>query len=190
MNTHIYIAVLADIESGKINGKDVIGSALAIARTTEEQMGGTSGALYSFVPFSINQRHLHLLNSIVRIFFSSLAQGLVSEASVKSEPQPTDLTHTVWTSALQHALARLYTYTRARPPSRTLVDPLAAFVQKLASSDFPTAVAAAAEAAEATRNLEAKAGRSAYVEGDILKREKIPDPGAWGVKVILEALLS
>jgi len=34
--------------------------------------------------------------------------------------------------------------------------------------------------------LEAKAGRSAYIEGDKLKREQIPDPGAWGIKIILE----
>jgi len=47
------------------------------------------------------------------------------------------------------------------------------------------AVKAAQEATEATRNLDAKVGRSAYV-GDTLK--DIPDPGAWGVKVILESL--
>ena len=39
-----------------------------------------------------------------------------------------------------------------------------------------------------TRDIEAKAGRSAYVEGDWLKEKKVPDPGAWGVKVIIEAL--
>ena len=119
-----------------------------------------------------------------RIFFSSLAQGLV--ASVSSTT--TQVTLEVWSKALNHALDRLFTYTRARPPSRTLVDPLAAFVKTLSSSDFPTAVKAAAEAAEATKNLEAKAGRSAYVETDLLKKEKVADPGAWGVKVILESL--
>ena len=48
---------------------------------------------------------------------------------------------------------------------------------------------AAADAALATRDLEAKAGRSAYVEGDRLRQEKVPDPGAWGVKAIVEGLL-
>ena len=48
---------------------------------------------------------------------------------------------------------------------------------------------AAADAALKTRDLEAKAGRSAYVEGNRLKEERVPDPGAWGVKVLLESLL-
>ena len=89
------------------------------------------------------------------------------------------------------ALQNLYTYTRARPPSRTLVDPLDAFVTPLSkSTDFPTAVKAAAEAADKTKDLAAKAGRAAYVEGDRLKEEKIPDPGAWGVKTVLEAIFN
>jgi len=56
------------------------------------------------------------------------------------------------------------------------------------SQNFSEAVTAAASATEATRNIDAKAGRSAYVQGDRLKEERIPDPGAWGVKVILENL--
>ena len=55
--------------------------------------------------------------------------------------------------------------------------------------DVTGAVGAAADAALNTRDLEAKAGRSAYVEGDRFKNERIPDPGAWGVKTILQALL-
>lgn len=98
------------------------------------------------------------------------------------------MTPQVWSKALNHALDRLFSYTRARPPSRTLIDPLAAFIQTLASSNFAGAVKAAAEAAEATKNLDAKAGRSAYVESDLLKKEKVADPGAWGVKTILESL--
>ena len=54
--------------------------------------------------------------------------------------------------------------------------------------DFAAAVKAAGDAALKTRDLSAKAGRSAYVEGDRLKQERIPDPGAWGVKAILEGL--
>lgn len=104
----------------------------------------------------------------------------------------TTLTPEVWSKALTSALKRLYTYTRARPPSRTLVDPLQAFIETLASSpsDFAAAVKAAGDAAQKTSELEAKAGRSAYVEGDRLKQEKVPDPGAWGVKAILEGLLA
>lgn len=74
------------------------------------------------------------------------------------------------------------------------MDPLQAFVTTLATApggtgSFAAAVQAAGDAALATRDLTAKAGRSAYVEGDRLREEKVPDPGAWGVKAIVEGLL-
>ena len=50
------------------------------------------------------------------------------------------------------------------------------------------AVALATEATEETKDLIAKVGRSAYVSGDHLQKEHVADPGAWGVKVILETL--
>ena len=84
----------------------------------------------------------------------------------------------------------MYAYTLARPPSRTLVDPLAAFIDAYSNSqgNYSLAVKAAADAAEGTKDVDPKVGRSAYLDKDRLKREKIPDPGAWGVKVILENL--
>jgi len=155
-----------EINEGRISGEDIVGSILAISRVAEEQMGGTSGALYS-------------------IFFSGLAQGVQLESSKPVTPS-------LWAKATAVALNKLYTYTRARPPSRTLVDPLDAFVKTIDVNnkiDFAGAVQAAADAALKTRDLEAKAGRSAYVDGDRLKTEQVPDPGAWGVKSILQALL-
>ncbi|KAG2127281.1 dihydroxyacetone kinase [Suillus bovinus] len=128
---------------------------------TEDAMGGTSGALYS-------------------IFFSALAQALAKSSSSIA-------TQEVWCTALEAALGRLYTYTRARPPSRTLVDPLTAFIGAL-SSGLAAAVKAAREAAEGTKDMEAKAGRSAYIDSTKLKAERVADPGAWGVKVVVEAL--
>ncbi|EIN05986.1 dihydroxyacetone kinase [Punctularia strigosozonata HHB-11173 SS5] len=160
-------AVLDAIRRGVITGEDVVGSAVALAQVADEHMGGTSGALYS-------------------IFFSGVAQGLQAATDVSP------VTPSGWAQALSTALDKLYTYTRARRPSRTLVDPLSAFVETFAESqgaDLGSAVASAGKAAQETANLSAKAGRSAYVEGDRLKEEKIPDPGAWGVKVILEALI-
>lgn len=66
-----------------------------------------------------------------RIFFSALAQGLQAAAATGK----TDVvTQEAWAQALASALRNLYTYTRARPPSRTLVDPLAAFVDTLSSN--------------------------------------------------------
>ncbi|KAG6840249.1 hypothetical protein C0991_007942 [Blastosporella zonata] len=161
-------AVLKNLSEGKINGDNLGGSIISVAQVAEEAMGGTSGALYS-------------------IFFSALAQGLHSNSTVNASVTPE-----AWSKALTSALVKLYTYTRARPPSRTLVDPLAAFIETLtesSGSDPKAAVSAAAAAAERTRDIEAKAGRSAYVEGDRLRKEKVADPGAWGVKTILESLL-
>ncbi|KAG6330560.1 hypothetical protein ID866_8528 [Astraeus odoratus] len=155
--------VLKALREGNINGEDVVGSMIAISKVAEEAMGGTSGALYS-------------------IFFSALAQSLMHTQSNVTSPE-------IWSRALQSALDRLYSYTRARPPSRTLVDPLAAFVETLSTSNVVLAAEAAKDAAEKTRDLEAKAGRSAYVEGERLKAERVPDPGAWGVRVVIAALL-
>lgn len=173
--------MLEVLNQGVITGRDVIKSMITISSVTEEKMGGTSGALYSLVPIiASSTRPLKLLRCSNRIFFSSLAQALARSSA-------TVATTDVWSSALKSALTRLYTYTRARPPSRTLVDPLTAFVDALPAG-FEGAVRAAQDAAEETRNIEAKAGRSAYVEGDWLKEKKVADPGAWGVKVIIEAL--
>ncbi|KAF9482582.1 dihydroxyacetone kinase 1 [Pholiota conissans] len=158
--------VLTKISAGDITGNDIVRSIIVISQVAEEVMGGTSGALYS-------------------IFFSGLAQGLQASLPNGGEANPD-----VWSHALSTALANLYTYTRARPPSRTLVDPLSAFVEALAKADndIAAAVFAASKAAEATKDLVAKAGRSAYLEGDRLQKEQVADPGAWGVKVILENL--
>lgn len=121
--------------------------------------------------------------TLCRIFFSALAQGLEASAAKASGGASID----IWTTALTSSLSKLYMYTRARPPSRTLVDPLAAFVESINEGSFGSAVKAAQEATEATKTLDAKAGRSAYL-GDTLKDKNIPDPGAWGVKIILESL--
>ncbi|KAF8475236.1 dihydroxyacetone kinase 1 [Russula ochroleuca] len=116
--------------------------------------GGTSGALYS-------------------IFFSALAQSL------STSPAGVVAVHD-WSRAVSAAHEQLYTYTRARTPSRTLIDPLAAFSDVFTAnpSDLRSVVEKAAEAAEATRDIEARVGRSAYVEAGLLKRERVPDPGA------------
>ena len=76
---------------------------------------------------------------------------------------------------------------RARPPSRTLIDTLAAFAD--AYSANPSDLRSA-EVAEATRDLKARVGRSTYIEASLLKRERLSDPGAWGIKVPLEALVA
>lgn len=129
--------------------------------------------------FSLQGQH-RISERFSRIFFSSLAQGLHSSSAEVVD----------WSGALDSALNRLYAYTRARRPSRTLVDPLSVFVEKFASGkSLVEAVKAASKAAEETKDIEAKAGRSAYISSESLKKEKVADPGAWGVKLILEALV-
>lgn len=78
--------------------------------------------------------------------------------------------------------------TRARPPSRTLVDPLEAFTASLPSNGLNKAADDAYAAAEKTKELVAKAGRGAYVNQEDLKKREVPDPGAWGVWRILDGL--
>ncbi|KAF8518010.1 dihydroxyacetone kinase [Hysterangium stoloniferum] len=157
--------VLRAVDSGAANGEDVIGAIGQIAKAVGDGMDGTSGALYS-------------------IFFSALVQGMHDSADGKNQ-----ITLEIWTEALRSSLSKLYSYTRARPPSRTLVDPLAAFVEGLNNGlGLRKAVQKAADATNHTKDLEAKAGRTTYVEREKVKG--VVDPGALGVKIILEALLS
>lgn len=171
-------AVLQAIKEDRVSGEDVVSSLIAISQVAEEQMGGTSGALFSWVIFS-HPAYNKIIEYPSRIFFSALAQGLHSSSAGIVD----------WSGALDFSLNRLYTYTRARRPSRTLVDPLSIFVESFVSKkNLAEAVDVAAVAAEQTKDVEAKAGRSAYVESESLKG-KVADPGAWGVKLILEALI-
>ena len=137
-----------------------------IGRVVGDAMGGTSGALYS-------------------IYLSALAQGL--QAALRSNSG--DPGRQQYASAATFALERLYTYTRARPPSRTLVDPLAAFVEALRNPDtrLDQVVEAAHRAAEKTKSLPARAGRAAYVNPEAVKGTC--DPGAWGIKCLVQGLL-
>lgn len=171
-------AVLQAIKEDRVSGEDVVSSLIAISQVAEEQMGGTSGALFSWVIF-FHPAYNKIIEYPSRIFFSALAQGLHSSSAGIVD----------WSGALDFSLNRLYTYTRARRPSRTLVDPLSIFVESFVSKkNLAEAVDVAAVAAEQTKDVEAKAGRSAYVESESLKG-KVADPGAWGVKLILEALI-
>lgn len=80
------------------------------------------------------------------------------------------------------------TDTRARPPSRTLVDPLEAFVTSLPSKGLSGAADDAHAAADKTKELVAKAGRGAYVNQEDLKKREVPDPGAWGIWRLVDGL--
>ena len=61
-------------------------------------------------------------------------------------------------------------------------------ISSSSSPSLSTAVDAAKEGAEATRHQHATAGRSAYVDRAALEEHNVPDPGAWGVWIVLNAL--
>lgn len=90
-------------------------------------------------------------------------------------------------AALHAGLVRMQEIGGARPGDRTMIDALAPALAALAGGGLEAAAAAAREGAEATaRMTRARAGRSAYLGADQLAGA--PDPGAWGVKLVLEAL--
>ncbi|GAA5857116.1 hypothetical protein JCM8547_007968 [Rhodosporidiobolus lusitaniae] len=164
-------AILAAISENKVSDSDVIAAMVAISEVVEKEMGGTSGGLYA-------------------IALSGLSKGLLQAAREKGEEVATA---EVWSRGLELALNTLYRYTRARPPSRTLIDPLSSFILTFSSSPsspsaLTHAIAAAKEAAEATRDLEAKAGRAAYVDQEEMRKQRVPDAGAWGVWKLLEGV--
>lgn len=128
----------------------------------------------------------HLNGPGKRIWFNALASGI----SKTNQPSATPA---VWAAGLSHALSVLYSYTAARRPSRTLVDPLSAFTESFSRSNgiaLKAAVVDATKAMEQTRYLQAKVGRAAYVEQEELEKAQVPDPGAYGVVKILQGLVS
>jgi hypothetical protein len=109
------------------------------------------------------------------IFLSSLAQNLWDA--------PT------FPEALKKSLDDLLKYTRARLGDRTCLDCLIPFVETLRETgDSIKAVAEAKEGVETTKKLEAKLGRSSYL--DEAATRGVPDPGAYGLLMLLEGMVS
>ncbi|KAI5250692.1 Dak phosphatase [Aureobasidium subglaciale] len=105
------------------------------------------------------------------IFLTSLSSALASTDSVAA--------------ALLVAMNQLLNYTRARLGDRTMLDCLIPFVETLnASGDVEKALAEAEKGVESTKNLEAKLGRSTYLDESATRG--VPDPGAYGLLVLLK----
>ncbi|GAA5832570.1 hypothetical protein JCM5353_002194 [Sporobolomyces roseus] len=163
--------ILEEISQNKISDSDVVAAMVEMSSVVEREMGGTSGGLYA-------------------ILLSGLSKGLIQASK---EQKKEEATVEVWSRGLELALNTLYQYTRARPPSRTLIDPLSSFILTLSSDPsnrktLVSAFSAAKEAAEATRDLDAKAGRAAYVDQEKIRDAKAPDAGAWGVWMMLKGV--
>lgn len=130
-----------------------------------EKMGGSSGALYG-------------------LFLMAAAQALKASTDLPS-----------WSRAMDAGLETLQKYGKASPGDRTMLDSLWAAGQELQAWKKPgtdllqvltKAVKSAEAAAEATKNMEAGAGRASYIASGKLDR---PDPGAVAAASILRAIL-
>ena len=108
------------------------------------------------------------------IFLSSLAQEL------RTAPTFPD--------ALAGALGHLLKYTRARLGDRTCLDCLIPFVETLQKTgDKGQAFGEAEKGVESTKKLEAKLGRSSYLDESATRG--VPDPGAYGLLKLLEGMV-
>nr|F1RKQ4.2 RecName: Full=Triokinase/FMN cyclase; AltName: Full=Bifunctional ATP-dependent dihydroxyacetone kinase/FAD-AMP lyase (cyclizing); Includes: RecName: Full=ATP-dependent dihydroxyacetone kinase; Short=DHA kinase; AltName: Full=Glycerone kinase; AltName: Full=Triokinase; AltName: Full=Triose kinase; Includes: RecName: Full=FAD-AMP lyase (cyclizing); AltName: Full=FAD-AMP lyase (cyclic FMN forming); AltName: Full=FMN cyclase [Sus scrofa] len=131
-----------------------------------EKMGGSSGALYG-------------------LFLTAAAQPLKAK---------TDLA--AWSAAMDAGLEAMQKYGKAAPGDRTMLDSLWAAGQELQAWKSPGAnllpvltkalLENAEAAAEATKNMEAGAGRASYISSARLDQ---PDPGAVAAAAILRAIL-
>ncbi|KAL6402317.1 hypothetical protein AUP68_14789 [Ilyonectria robusta] len=145
-------AILKHLGEHPLTG-DVIRDLGAIVSIVENNMDGTSGALFA-------------------IFLNALVHALSGVAGTAS-PE-------VWAKALKQSNEALSKYTPARPGDRTLVDALYPFVEVLGETgDVKKAAEAARKAADETKGMQASLGRSVYVGGS--GYQEVPDPGAWGL---------
>lgn len=134
---------------------------LRIANVIEDNMDGTSGAIFS-------------------IFLAALASALKSIPSTKQI-----LDAQTWSVAAKAALSQLQLATPARQGDRTLMDALEPFIESIASGDaVDIAIAKAKAGVEATKGMKAAFGRAVYVEESAWS--VVPDPGAVGVLGLIE----
>ncbi|NXT44741.1 TKFC cyclase, partial [Pelecanoides urinatrix] len=137
----------------------------ALADLLLEKMGGSSGALYG-------------------LFLTAAARPLLNRNDL-----PT------WADAVDAGIEAMQRYGGAAPGDRTMLDSLCAAARALHALRSPgadllpvlaAAVQSAEAAAEATRQMEAGAGRASYIGSAQLLQ---PDPGAVAVAAVLRAVL-
>ncbi|XP_064515909.1 triokinase/FMN cyclase isoform X1 [Pseudopipra pipra] len=130
-----------------------------------EKMGGSSGVLYG-------------------LFLTAAARTLRG----RSDPA-------AWADAMDSGIDAMQRYGGAAPGDRTMLDSLCAAAKALHSLRAPgadplrvleAAVQSAEVAAEATKHMEAGAGRASYIRSSRLEH---PDPGAVAVAAVLGAVL-
>jgi triose/dihydroxyacetone kinase / FAD-AMP lyase (cyclizing) len=164
------IAVMEEATSGRLPCKDPGATALAIADAVGKSVGGTSGAL-------------------LKIFFAAAGGCLKSPLHAAGRALTIDSSG----AAFIAGTAAVSKYGGAHAGDRTMLDALLAAQKAFEDrrttmvGGTPTTIAsgkevamevakAAAEGAEATKYMQARAGRSTYVPAEALKG--VPDPGA------------
>ncbi|XP_009360031.2 putative 3,4-dihydroxy-2-butanone kinase isoform X1 [Pyrus x bretschneideri] len=150
-------AVLEDMKNYPLN--DATETVNEIGSSIRRDMGGTSGILY--------------------VIFCKAAY-----AQLKASTQSV-VTSKNWAEALEASIAAVSKYGGASAGYRTMLDALipasTVLQERLRAGDDPvTAFLLSSEAAlggaESTKNMQAEAGRSSYISGDVLA--SVPDPGA------------
>ncbi|NWW79954.1 TKFC cyclase, partial [Climacteris rufus] len=137
----------------------------SLADVLLEKMGGSSGVLYG-------------------LFLTAAARSLRGRSDSPA-----------WADAMDAGVDAMQRYGGAAPGDRTMLDSLWAATKALHSLRSPgadplrvlaAAVQSAEAAAEATRHMEAGAGRASYIRSSRLEQ---PDPGAVAVAAVLGAVL-
>jgi dihydroxyacetone kinase len=148
--------VITDVEP--CNASEYI---FSVANAISDSMGGTSGAL-------------------LEIFFRALARSLSEQQAVVPTPGQ-------WAIGVEHGVERMSFYSGAKPGYRTMLDAwIPASDALLAGKGVEGAAAAARAGAEATKTMEAMAGRANYVPASVTQGHA--DPGAEAVAMAFEAM--
>ncbi|NWW34043.1 TKFC cyclase, partial [Panurus biarmicus] len=163
----------------------------ALADVLLEQMGGSSGVLYGLF-LTAAARSLHG-RSNPPAWADAMDAGI--EAMQRSVPGALESQFPLGIPIPPEFSCIPHRYGGAAPGDRTMLDSLFAAAQALHSLRSPgadplqvlaAAVRSAEAAAEATRHMEAGAGRASYVHSSRLEQ---PDPGAVAVAAVLGAVL-
>lgn len=157
-------AVLKHLADNPLSG-DVGVDVASIVPVVENNMDGTSGALYS-------------------IFLNATLRSLRDNAPTSGESA---VTPELWAKVLKESCKALGKYSQAQMGDRTLIDALHPFVNTLAETgSVASAAGAAQKGAESTKGMKPSFGRSTYVGGAGF--EQVPDAGAWGLAAFFKGL--
>ncbi|ANB14705.1 Dak1p [Sugiyamaella lignohabitans] len=161
------MALLRSLDSGLASPGSIIDVLERIVDITEENMGGTLGAIFG-------------------IYFASFSSSL--KHIVSTNPNSDALK--ILAQSANEALDNLRLHTAAKEGDRTVMDVLIPFCKALVSNyDLKEALEEAHQAAEKTKTLVPKLGRATYVGGVSEMTVFPPDPGAWALYEILKGIL-